>query len=73
MDLLQLDPTIMFLGVFFSLVGFGYYRYGKKQENKVAKYTGVALMIYPYFVVQLFPLVLIGILLMIMPSIIKQD
>ena len=52
----------------FGSIGFGYFIYGKKQSNPVIRYTGVALMVYPYFLNNIIAIVLIGFILMFLPK-----
>lgn len=63
--------VIIWMSVF-SLFGFVYWGYGRKQQNDVAFYSGITLMIYPYFVYNLYYLIPIGIILIILPFIIKD-
>ncbi|MFZ6815044.1 hypothetical protein ACO0K3_11300 [Undibacterium sp. Rencai35W] len=43
-------PTPAYLAgaILFGIIGFAAYRYGKKTERSKAKWTGIALMFYPY-------------------------
>lgn len=41
-------PAYILGAIVFGLIGFAAYRYGKKTERSRAKWTGVALMFYPY-------------------------
>ncbi len=50
-------------GVIFSAIGLGAWIYGKKSDSWKAKLIGFCLMIYPLFVWDTWPLVLIGSLL----------
>jgi hypothetical protein len=43
-------PAIIFGSILFGIVGFAAYRFGKKTQRPRAKWTGVALMLYPYFI-----------------------
>jgi len=62
-----MEAALMLWGVLFSSIGLGYFIYGKRQANAVVRYTGVALMIYPYFIADTTPLVLVGLGLMFLP------
>ncbi|MCB1666253.1 MAG: amino acid transport protein [Pseudomonadales bacterium] len=62
-----MDSSYLLWTVLFSSVGMGYFVYGKKQQHKSALLAGIGLMIYPYFVSSVLPLVLIGLVLMIAP------
>ncbi len=57
----------MLASVFFSAFGVGYFIYGKKQANFLMLGTGLALMVYPYFVPGLAMMILVGIALMVLP------
>ncbi|WHZ09971.1 MAG: hypothetical protein OJF60_000410 [Burkholderiaceae bacterium] len=54
------SPTYLFGAILFGLVGLGAWRWGKKTERPVAKWLGVALMLYPYAVPWTWALYLIG-------------
>jgi hypothetical protein len=43
-------PAYIFGSILFGIIGFAAYRFGKKTERQRAKWTGVALMVYPYFI-----------------------
>lgn len=44
------SPAYLFGLIFFGIVGFSAYRYGKKAALAKPKWIGVALMLYPYAV-----------------------
>jgi len=64
---LQIDPWVLVLGFVFSVIGFGYFRYGKARGETIPLFVGVFLMVYPYFVYSALWLVLIGLALMAVP------
>jgi 4-hydroxybenzoate polyprenyltransferase len=70
--LLDLNPWTLFLGSVFSVIGFAYYRYGKRQGETVALIVGIALMIYPLFATKPVTIVVIGLLLMAGPFVAKR-
>jgi hypothetical protein len=47
---MSFDPTLLFLSLLTSAVGFVLFVYGRKQERLPQLLAGLALMIYPYFV-----------------------
>jgi hypothetical protein len=47
---MSLDPTLLFLSLITSGIGFVLFMYGKKQERWPQLAGGLALMVYPYFV-----------------------
>jgi hypothetical protein len=65
------DTSTILWGLLFGSIGFAYFFYGKRQDNLVARYTGVALILFPYFVLNDFILVLVGLGLMSLPYFIK--
>ncbi len=54
-------------GVVFGSVGFSFFLYGKKQQAVVPLVCGVGLMIIPYFISNLFLLVVIGVAFIALP------
>jgi hypothetical protein len=67
----MLDTAALLWGLVFGSIGVGYYMYGKRQENLVTRLTGVALMIFPYFVSNNLLLVVVGLALMAVPYFIR--
>ena len=57
--------------IFFSIIGFGYFLYGKKSANYVFLICGIILMVFPYFVSNLAYLIIIGIVFSLIPLIIR--
>ena len=68
-----LDSSYLYTSLIFSSIGFGYFIYGKKQKHKVAYYSGIGLIVYPYFITELPLMILIGIALMAVPKFLKLD
>lgn len=66
-----LDTGSIIIGLLFGSIGFGYFLYGKKQAHAVARYSGIALMIYPYFVQNKYAAVGVGIVLMLLPKFVQ--
>jgi len=58
-------------GILFGSIGIGYFIYGKKQQRGVALLSGVGLIAFPYFVSNIFLIILIGIVLMALPFFIR--
>lgn len=51
----------------FGAIGFGYFWYGRKQRAAVPFAVGIAMLLFPYFVSNVYGLVLIGLILMALP------
>ena len=62
-----MSTSLLFLGLLFGSVGFGYFLYGKRQAAIVPMVCGIALMVFPYFVSNVLILVVIGIALAALP------
>lgn len=57
--------------VIFGSIGLGYFVYGKKQKMVVPLFSGVALMIYPYFISSHLLLISIGCVLLGLPYFVR--
>jgi len=55
----------------FSSIGLGFFMYGKKQKAVVPLFSGLGLMIYPYFVSNTILLVSIGAALIVLPYFVR--
>ncbi len=64
--------AIILWALLFGSIGLGYFIYGKRQAQPVVRYTGLALMVFPYFVKDVFAVVLAGIILLSLPYFIKR-
>ena len=65
------DPTTLFLSILFSIIGIGYVSYGRK-HNSYFLLSGIALLVFPYFVNQYRSLLLLGIILIVLPFILQR-
>jgi predicted membrane protein len=63
--------SLLLWSLLFSSVGLGFFLYGKKQQAVVPLFSGLALMIYPYFVSNTILLVAIGIVLVAVPYFVR--
>ncbi len=66
------NPASLLWGLVFGSIGMGYFLYGKKQGRIAALVSGIALMVFPYFVTNWFFIVLIGMALMALPYFVKD-
>lgn len=62
---------VLLWGLLFSSIGLGFFIYGKKQVAAVPLLTGVALMVFPYFVANVYLLVAIGVALIALPYFVR--
>ncbi|MFO1367625.1 MAG: hypothetical protein U1F46_01430 [Marinagarivorans sp.] len=63
-----MNTTQLILGLVFSAIGLSYFMYGKKRGNPLVRFTGLGLMVYPYFVDGTLLIIVVGLLLMVLPS-----
>ncbi len=66
-----MNTSVLLLGVVFSSIGFGYFLYGKKQQQTMPLLCGIVLMIYPYFIDSAALLTAIGLVLCAAPKFIR--
>lgn len=64
-----MDSTQIVIGIVFGAIGLTYFMYGKKRSNLVIRYSGLAMMVYPYFVTNTIAAIAVGLLLMALPKI----
>jgi len=63
--------SLLVWGMLFGAIGLGFFIYGKKQKAAVPLITGIVLFIFPYFVSNVYLLVIIGAVLMMLPYFVK--
>lgn len=63
--------TLMW-GVMFGSIGLGFFMYGKKQKAIIPFLSGIGLMVFPYFISNVFILVAAGIVFVALPFVIKR-
>jgi hypothetical protein len=62
--------TTLIFSILFGSIGMGYFVYGKKQQAALPLLAGICLCIYPYFVSNIYIMVLVGIVLIVLPWVI---
>ena len=68
----EMDSTAVLLwGLLFGSIGFGFFIYGKKQKSVVPLITGIALCVVPYFIANVYAIVIVGVILMAIPFIVR--
>jgi hypothetical protein len=65
------NEDVLLWGLLFGSIGIFYFRYGKKSRNPVMRYTGVALLLFPYIVENTIALIAVGLGLMLLPKFFK--
>jgi hypothetical protein len=62
--------TLMW-GIIFGSIGLGFFVYGKKQKAIIPLLSGIGLMVFPYFISNIYILILSGIVLAALPFIVR--
>ena len=65
------DTSQLVWGMLFGVIGLSFFVYGKKQRAIVPLTSGISLMIFPYFVSNLYLLVVVGVALVVLPYFVK--
>jgi hypothetical protein len=65
------NGTTLLFGMIFGSIGFGYFVYGKKQQKFIPMAAGVGLCSYPYFVSNVYLMIGIGVILTVLPWLIR--
>jgi hypothetical protein len=65
------NPSLLIWGVIFGAIGFAFFVYGKKQRAIVPLFTGMALCVFPYFISNVYLLVLVGGILTAVPYFVR--
>ena len=68
----EMDSTAVLLwGMLFGAIGFGYFLYGKKQKAIIPLGVGIVLCVVPYFIANVYALVIVGVILMAIPFFVR--
>jgi hypothetical protein len=59
--------TMLLWSVFFGSIGLGYFIYGKRQQKLIPLMTGIALNVFPFFMSNVYAMVIVGAILVLMP------
>ena len=65
------STAVLLWGLLFGSIGFGFFLYGKKQKAVVPLITGIALCVVPYFIANVYALVIVGVILMAIPFFVR--
>lgn len=66
-----METSSLLWGLLFGSIGLGFFLYGKRQQAFVPLLSGLALMVFPYFVSSTLALVLIGAALVALPWLVR--
>ncbi len=68
----MIDANITFSWIIFWIIWFWYFSYWKKEKNTISLICWILLMIYSYFIENLYLTIWIWLLLMIIPFILNR-
>ena len=63
--------SLLVWGVVFGAIGLGFFVYGKKQNALVPLFSGIALFVFPYFISNVYILVIFGVILVVLPYFVR--
>jgi predicted membrane protein len=63
--------SLLIWGMLFGAIGLGFFTYGKRQKAIVPLFTGIALFIFPYFLSNVYMLLIIGVILVVLPYFVR--
>jgi len=63
--------SLLIWGMLFVAIGLGFFTYGRKQKAVVPLFTGIALFIFPYFISNIYVLVIAGVVLVVLPYFVR--
>ncbi|WP_372996685.1 hypothetical protein [Marinobacter sp.] len=66
-----METADIVLALLFGCIGFGYFMYGRRKQNIVARYCGIAMILYPYLASSAWEMLAVGIGLMLVPRFIE--
>ena len=64
--------SMLLWGLLFGSIGLGYFVYGRRQDKVIPKYSGIALMVFPYFVSNVLWMAGVGLGLMALPYFLRE-
>jgi len=67
-----MNASTLMWGVIFGSIGLGFFVYGKKQKVIIPFISGIGLMVCPYFISNVYYLVITGIVFTALPFIVKR-
>ena len=67
----MVGTSLLIWGMLFGAIGVGFFTYGKKQKSVVPLFTGIALFVFPYFISNVYMLVIAGVILVALPYFVR--
>jgi hypothetical protein len=71
-EIFAMDGTSQLIwGMIFGAIGLAFFTYGRKQQAPVPLVSGISLLIFPYFISNVYLLVMVGFGLMALPYFVR--
>jgi hypothetical protein len=67
----EMNTSTLVWGVIFGSIGLGFFVYGKKQKAVLPLFSGIGLMVFPYFISNPYILVISSLVLIALPYFVK--
>jgi hypothetical protein len=64
--------SLLIWGIMFGAIGLGFFTYGRRQKAVVPLLAGIALFIFPYFISNVYMLVIAGAALVALPYFVRM-
>ena len=65
------STAVLIWGLLFGAIGAGFFIYGRKQKAIVPLCVGIALCVFPYFIADVYALVVVGMVLLAIPYFVR--
>jgi len=63
--------SMLIWGIVFGAIGLGFFTYGRKQKAIVPLSVGIAFFVLPYFISNVYLLVIVGVILVAVPYFVR--
>ena len=67
----MINISTLLWGIIFGSIGLGFFVYGKKQKAIIPILSGIGLMVFPYFISNIYVMILSGIVMVALPYFIR--
>jgi hypothetical protein len=67
----MINISTLIWGMIFGSIGLGFFVYGKRQKTIIPILSGIGLMVFPYFISNIYIMILSGIVLVALPYFIR--
>lgn len=68
---MEANTAQLLWAMLFGSIGLGFFIYGKKQKAVIPFVTGIGLFVFPYFITDVYMMVLTGVAIMVLPYFVR--